>query len=173
MTRRIERVIFAGGRAQGTTLALGANRSFHIHDANVFKDPPATALVLQAKIPLTLVPIDTGAKLLLDGADLRELERGGGAGLDLSRRSKVWFWFWTHFARTNGGPIFDAGAVVAAIKPEMVSSETRYAKMDGAGNLIVNDRLTSGARTVRYCSRFAPGTKSFVMRRLVGRRGRD
>jgi inosine-uridine nucleoside N-ribohydrolase len=152
---------------------LGPTRSFRIHDANVFKDPAAAQAVLRSSIPLTLVPIATGAHLLIDGRDLRELEESGAAGNYLSRRSKIWLWFWTHFAGTNGGPIFDAGAIVAATRPKMVSSETRYAEMDGAGNLIVNNRLTSGARTVRYCSRFAPGTKRFVIRRLMARRSRD
>jgi inosine-uridine nucleoside N-ribohydrolase len=168
--RRIERVIFVGGHAEGTTLAFGPNRSFHIHDANVFKDPRATAAVLQTKIPLTLASVAAGSNLTLDENDLRELERQGGAGRYLARRSKVWLWFWTHFARNNGGPIFDALAVVAATRPGLIAMEKRSAKMDDAGNLIVADHLTSGARRVRYCSRCAAGTKRFVMQRLVTQR---
>ena len=157
--RRIERVIFVGGQAQGTTLAFGPRRSFHIHDANVFKDPAAAEAVVRSNIPLTLVPIATGSELLLNEENLRELERHGGAGNYLARRSKVWLWFWTHFVKTNGGPIFDALAVVTATRPELVSTKRRYAKMDEAGNLIVTDRLTSGARRVRFGS-FIPGTKN-------------
>ena len=167
--RRIERVIFVGGQAQGTTLAFGPRRSFHIHDANVFKDPAAAEAVVRSNIPLTLVPIATGSELLLNEENLRELERHGGAGNYLARRSKVWLWFWTRFVKTNGGPIFDALAVVTATRPELVSTKRRYAKMDEAGNLIVTDRLTSGARRVRYGTSFAPGTKPFVMRRLMSR----
>ena len=167
--RRIERVIFVGGQAQGTTLAFGPRRSFHIHDANVFKDPAAAEAVVRSNIPLTLVPIATGSELLLNEENLRELERHGGAGNYLARRSKVWLWFWTHFVKTNGGPIFDALAVVTATRPELVSTKRRYAKMDEAGNLIVTDRLTSRERRVRYSTSFAPGTKPFVMRRLMSR----
>jgi inosine-uridine nucleoside N-ribohydrolase len=72
--------------------------------------------------------------------------------------------------KTNGGPIFDALAVVTATRPELVSTKRRYAKMDKAGNLIVTDRLTSGARRVRYCTDFSPGLKRFVMERLMTRR---
>jgi inosine-uridine nucleoside N-ribohydrolase len=163
-------VIFLGGQAQGTTLAFGPRRSFHIHDANVFKDPAAAAAVVRSNIPLTLVPITTASVLSLDDDNLRELERHGGAGNYLARRSKVWLWFWTHFVKTSGGPIFDALAVVAATRPELVSTEGRYAKMDEAGNLIVTDRLTSGARRVRYCTGFQPDVKRFVMERLMIRR---
>jgi inosine-uridine nucleoside N-ribohydrolase len=171
--RKIERVIFVGGQAQGTTLAFGPRRSFHIHDANVFKDPAAAEAVVRSNIPITLVPIATGSDLVLNEDNLRELEREGGAGDYLARRSRVWLWFWTHFVNTNGGPIFDALAVVTATRPELVSTKMRYAKMDEAGNLIVTDRLTSGARRVKYGTSFALGTKSLVMRRLVSRPSRE
>jgi inosine-uridine nucleoside N-ribohydrolase len=168
--RKIKRVIFLGGEARGTTLAIGPRRSFHIHDANVFKDPAAAAAVLRSNIPLTLVPIATASELLLNDENLRELERQGGAGNYLARRSKVWLWFWTHFVKTSGGPIFDALAVVTATRPELVPTRGRYAKMDEAGNLIVTDGLTSGARRVRYCTDFSPAVKRFVMERLMMRR---
>jgi inosine-uridine nucleoside N-ribohydrolase len=171
--RKIERVIFVGGQAQGTTLAFGPRRSFHIHDANVFKDPAAAEAVVRSNIPLTLVPIATGSELLLNKENLSELEHHGGAGNYLARRSKVWLWFWRRFVKTNGGPIFDALAVVTATRPELVSTKGRYAKMDKAGNLIVTDRLTRGARRVRYGTSFAPGTKPFVMRRLMSRDSRE
>lgn len=166
---RIERIIFVGGQVPGTGPGLGPSGSFHVHDANVFKDPVATAAVLRSNIPLTLVPIATSSGLLVDAMDLRELESSGPAGSYLSRRSRVWLWFWTNFVGTKGGSIFDALAVTAATRPALLSIEKRSAQMDQAGNLVVRPRLTSGARPVRYCTRFAPGTKRFVMRRLQGR----
>ena len=171
--RRIRRIIFVGGQAPGTILAFGPSGSFHIHDANVFKDPAATAAVLRSNIPLMLAPIATSSGLLLDGRDLRELEGGGPAGNYLARRSRVWLWFWTNFVGTKGGPIFDALAVTAATKPKLLSLPQRYARIDQAGNLVMTTRLTNGARPVRYCTGFATGTKRFVMRRLVTRRSRE
>jgi len=173
MARRIERVIFVGGQAQGSTLALGPHRSFHIHDANVFKDPRAAALVLQTKIPLTLAPVATSSNLMLDESDLRELERRGGAGRYLAQRSKVWLWFWTHFAGTNGGPIFDALATVTSARPELIAMEKRPAKMDEAGNLVVSTRASDATRPVSFCGRFSTKTKRLVMERLVRRSARD
>jgi inosine-uridine nucleoside N-ribohydrolase len=170
---RIERVIFVGGQMQGTSLAFGPTRSFHIHDANVFKDAAATKTVLESNIPLTLVPIATAANLLVDGTDLRQLERSGDAGNHLSRRSKIWLWFWRHVAKTNGGPIFDALAIVPTARPELLSIGTRYARMDHAGNLVVTPRLINGARPVRYCTGFAPETKRVIMQRLMARQGRE
>ncbi len=171
--RKIERVIFVGGQERGTTLAFGPRQSFHIHDANIFKDPASVEAVVRSNIPLTLVPIATSSRLLLNEENLRELERQGGTGNYLARRSKVWLWFWTHVVKTKGGPIFDALAVVTATRPELVATKRRCAKMDEVGNLIVTEHLTSGGRRVRYATSFVPGTKPFVMRRLMSRQSRE
>jgi inosine-uridine nucleoside N-ribohydrolase len=167
LAHRIERVIFVGGQSPGTSLALGPNRSFQIHDANVFKDPAATAVVLQSRIPITVFPVATVSKLLLDAADLRELENSGGAASYLARRSRIWLWFWTNIIKSKGGAIFDAPAIVAIAKPELLSTEQRYAKMDHRRNLLVTTRRMDAARPVRYCTAFSPQTKPFVMRRLM------
>jgi pyrimidine-specific ribonucleoside hydrolase len=169
LAHRIERVIFVGGQASQDDLAFGPSRSFHIHDANVFKDPRAAAIVLRSKIPFTLVPIATGSGLTVDRADLRELERNGDAGQYLSSRSRIWLWFWANFVKTNGGPIFDALAIIPTTKPELLSIEKRYAKIDEGGSLLVTPRLTNGARPVSYCTKFAPATKRFVLDRLMTR----
>jgi inosine-uridine nucleoside N-ribohydrolase len=173
LAHRIERIIFVGGAEPGASLALGPNGSFRIHDTNVFKDPAAARAVLESKIPLTLVPIATSSRLLVDGRDLRQLAKSGDAGNYLSRRSRIWLWFWMNFVGTKGGPIFDALAIIPATEPGLLSIEERSAQMDQAGNLLVRPRLTSGARSVRYCTGFALGTKRFVMRRLMTRRSRE
>jgi pyrimidine-specific ribonucleoside hydrolase len=173
LSHRIERVIFVGGQTPGASLAFGPNRSFHIHDANVFKDSAATAAVLRSNIPLTLVPIATSSHLLMDSPDLRRLQEGGEAGTYLSRQSRIWLWFWSHFVGTDGGPIFDALAIIPATRPDLLSMETRYARMDKAGNLIVTPRLTNGARAIRYCTRVPPAAKDFVLQRLMPQRSRE
>ncbi len=169
---RIERVIFLGGQTPGTTLSFGPTRSFRIHDANVFKDPAAVKIVLDSKIPIVLMPLDTASRLELDRADLRSLKTSGPAGEYLSQRSGIWLWFWTNFVKTKGGPIFDAVAIIPATRPELLLMQKRYARMDAAGNLIVETRPTNGARPIRYCSAFAPRTKELVLRRLMTRRSR-
>lgn len=169
---RIDRVIFLGGQTPGTTLAFGPTRSFRIHDANVFKDPAAVKIVLDSKIPIVLVPVDTASRLQLDRDDLRSLKKSRPAGEYLSQRSGIWLWFWTNFVKIKGGPIFDAVAIIPTTRPELLSVERRYARMDAAGNLIVESRPTNGARLIRYCSAFAPRTKEFVLRRLMTRPSR-
>ena len=169
LASRLERVIFLGGLAPGTTLAFGPNRSFHIHDANVFKDPAAAEAVLRSRVPITLLPVATVSNLQLDAADLRRLEQSGGAANYLARRSRIWLWFWTKVVKEQGGAIFDAPAVIATTKPELLSTERRFAAIDPNGNLIVTTRQAKGARSVRYCTALAPATKTFMMRRLLAR----
>ena len=169
MASRIDRVIFLGGQAPGTSLALRPDGSFRIHDANVFKDPAATAIVLRSKIPLTAIPVATASKLLVDAADLRDLEKSGAPGNYLARRSRIWLWFWRNVVKTKGGAVFDTLAIIAATKPGLLSTERRFATMDRNGNLIVTKRKTEGARSVRYGTALAPAAKQFVMQRLARR----
>jgi inosine-uridine nucleoside N-ribohydrolase len=169
---KIKRVIFVGGKTEGESLSFGPNRSFRIHDANVFKDPRATAAVLRSKIPMTLAPIATSSNLLLDENDLRQLEQDRESGNYLARQSRIWLWFWRHIAKTNGGPIFDALAIVTATKPSLLTIEERFARVDETGNLVVT-KGAKGARRVRYCINLSPRTKPFVLQRLSARRSRE
>ena len=173
LAARIDRVILLGGQAPGTSLALRPDGSFRIHDANVFKDPAATAAVVRSSIPLTAIPVSTASKLLLNAADLRALEKGGEAGNYLSRRSRIWLWFYANVVRTKGGAVFDTLAIIAATKPGLLTIEEQYAGMDDKGNLRVTAQRRKGARPIRYCTGFAPGTKRFVIQRIMTRRSRD
>jgi pyrimidine-specific ribonucleoside hydrolase len=166
LVRRIDRVIFVGGQAEGTTLALGPSGSFRIHDANVFKDPASVEIVMRSSLPMTLVPVGLAANLMVTREDLRELERSEGAGNYLARNSKVWMWFWTTFVRTRGGPIFDALAVAGAAGPRLITFERRYARVDEARDLVVTRRQAKGTRAVTFCTGFSAQTKRVVLTRL-------
>jgi inosine-uridine nucleoside N-ribohydrolase len=166
LAHRIQRVIIVGGQPEGTSLRFGPKKNFSIHDANIFKDPRAAAVVLASQMPITLAPPATAAELLITEKELRDLEGRTGAANYLARRSKVWLWFWTHIVGTNGGPIFDALAVAAAAKPALIYTNRRYARLDQPGNLIVSPQSTTGSRPVRFCRSFAPQLKSVVLERL-------
>lgn len=174
MASRIDRVIFLGGQSPGTSLALRSDGSFHIHDANVFKDPVATEIVLRSNIPLTAIPVATASKLRIDAADLRTLEKSGAAGIYLASRSRIWLWFWKNIVQTNGGgAVFDTLAIVAATRPGLLRAEGRNATMDEKRNLMVLERRSKKGRPITYCTSFVPGTKQFVLERIMTRRSRD
>ncbi|HEX8898816.1 MAG TPA: nucleoside hydrolase [Chthoniobacterales bacterium] len=166
MTRQIKRVIFVGGHADGKELAFGPKGAFHIHDANVFKDPRAAAVLLRSGIPITLASVATSRDLSLTENDLRDLAHAGPAANYLARRSKVWLWFWTRFVGTDGGPIFDALAVMTAARPALVSIDRCYARMNNGGDMILSSNLTTGGRRVQFCKRLEPDLKRTVLERL-------
>lgn len=166
LARQIERVLFVGGRSPGRRLALGPNERLHIHDANVVKDPAAVRLVLQSGIPLTLAPVETSSRLLLNADDLRAISRKSTAGEFLARRSQGWLWFWTKFIHEDGGPIFDALAVLSQLAPELVRMERRFAYVDDAGNLIASRAGKTGARRVHFCTAVTADAKRLLLPRL-------
>jgi pyrimidine-specific ribonucleoside hydrolase len=161
LAARIDEIVFAGGKSPEATLEFGPLR---IHDANVIKDPAAARIVLQSKIPLWLVPPESSARLLFNSRDLREIRTGGAAGDYLYRNSRLWLWFWTHIARQDGGPLFDA-LTIAALRPQLCQWQTRYAQIDKLGDLIAKQRPAIGRR-IKFCSNITRATKPFVLRRL-------
>lgn len=166
---RIEGVILSGGRSPGYSLAFGSNDQWRIHDANVFKDPAAVQRVLQSSLPITLAPVETSSRLAFDQQNLRRMGTSGPAGEFLYRRSRIWSWFWTSVVGEDGGPLFDALAVLFAAQPQMVRTEARSAYLDETGNLLASKRFGPDTRPVQFCTAIRPAAKEFVLRRLQWR----
>jgi pyrimidine-specific ribonucleoside hydrolase len=168
---RIHRVIFVGGLTENSSLRFGSRHPIRIHDANVFKDPAAARRVLQADIPITLVPIETASQITVDAEAIERIGRSSAAGRFLQKNSGVWLWFWTNFVGTRGGPLFDAAAVVAAADPTLLVLKTRSAAVDSTGNLLVSKNPRPGSRAVFFCPRFAATATEFVKQKLGPRGG--
>ena len=170
---RFERVIVVGGRSPRYELAFGPTSAWRIHDANIFKDPAAARRIMHSEIPLVLAPVETSSRLMVLPGDLRSLGQSPGAGEFLARRSHVWMWFWTTLVREKGGPVFDALAVMAAARPELVVSERRFATLDESGELIAAQRAVAHSRPVRFCTGTRAGATRFMLETLsVDRRTR-
>jgi purine nucleosidase len=163
---RIHHVIFVGGQTENSSLRFGSRHPIEIHDANVFKNPAAVRRVLQGKIPMMLIPIESAAQITVDAADLEEIGRNSEAGRFLWKNSAVWLWFWTNFVGTRGGPLFDAAAVVAAADPTLLVLEKRSAAVDSSGGLRVSKYPISHSRIVRFCPRLRVATSKFVRQKL-------
>ncbi len=166
---RIERVVFVGGRSPGTVFAFGPTGGLRIHDANVVKDPAAVRAVLASKIPVTLAPVETSSRLVLDKERRLRLRDGNSAAQFLYRKTRLWLWFWTGLVQHEGGPLFDGLAVLRAARPEMAPTERRYAWMRPTGELVAAPRPSRDTRPVDICARLGPGWERFVVSRLRGR----
>jgi inosine-uridine nucleoside N-ribohydrolase len=162
----IERVIIVGGQSPDRPPRFGPNRSHRIHDANVFKDPASARTVLQAGIPITLAAIETAPQLALTRDDLEQLRGGGPAGRFLYGKTRVWLWFWTKYVREPGGLVFDVLAVLPAVRPELLKTEQRFAKVDQFGNLIAFRSREPNTHPVQFSAGVDRGVKPLLLRRL-------
>jgi inosine-uridine nucleoside N-ribohydrolase len=168
LARLITRVIFIGGTTPATTLRFGTRHPIRIHDANVVKDPAAVAQVLRSRIPTTLVSIETAALLQVTATDLDAM-RAYPAGGFIQKNSRFWLWFWTKYVGTEGGPIFDAAAVLAVTDPKQLGIETRSASVDAGGNLVVEREPRPGGRKVSCVVKMSKRANATVARRLRSR----
>src|ERR1043166_2819813 len=166
---RIHHVIFVGGQSENTSLRFGSRHPIQIHDANVFKDPAAARRVLQGKTPMMLLPIESASRITVDANDLDEIGRASAAGHFLRKNSGVWLWFWTSFVGTEGAPLFDAAAIVAAADPAFLVWKTRFAAVDPAGDLRVSKNPGAHSRIVLFCSRLTATAPQFVRQKLGAR----
>jgi pyrimidine-specific ribonucleoside hydrolase len=169
LTGRFEQVIIVGGKSPGRQLAFGPTSGWRVHDANVFKDPAAARGIMSPRIPLLLAPVETSSHLILLPGELRKLGQSTGAGDFLYRRSRVWMWFWTAIVGEKGGPIFDALAVIAAARPDLVVTEKRFVTVNQSGDLIAARVATDHSRPVDFCAETKKGTKQFLLDTLRAR----
>ena len=161
-THRIERIIFIGGQTHPGKIRVG---SFHFHDANVLKDPMAVRKVLQSQVPIILVPPEIAGLLRLSARDFTGL---GSRAEFLRRETGAWRWFWNSFADKNGGPVFDAAAVLAAADRSLVRLQNGTASLNREGELIINStRKTPADRSITFVAALAPvAAKRSLLRRL-------
>ena len=172
LSHRIERIILIGGRSPGERFAFGPNKSFFVHDANIYKDAAAAVTVLRAGRPLVLAPIEIAPQLALTPADRRAWRRSGAAGDYLFRRSQVWLWFWTSLVREKGGLVFDALAILPVLQPGLLKTELRFADFAASGDLIARRARLPGARRVQFGTGVGPSAKRLLLERLGKRPGR-
>lgn len=166
LASRIERVILIGGRSPEMSFTFGPNKSFSVHDANLFKDPAAAAAVVRSSRPLLLTPVEIAPQLALTPEDLRALKRGGPAGRYLYQRTHVWSWFWRTIMREKGGLVFDVFAILPPVRPSLLQTETRFVAFDEEGDLVAYREDQAGRRRVQFAVRTKPQARTLLLKRL-------
>ena len=176
--RRIERVIFVGGRSPGVRFRAGRWNPYEFTDGNFHKDHAAAAILLSVGPPLTLVPVECALQLLLTPRELSRLGRDGGeSGRYLATRARLWMNLWRLCFGVGGAVIFDCFAVLAATHPHLLRTERRSAAItrDATGNprdvhLVARPEPGPGpAREATFCREPLPGARDVLMARLLAR----
>lgn len=168
LAQRIDRVLFVGGEFRADSLRFGRGNWLKIHDANVVKDPAAVRSVLEARMPITFAPAEVAAGLMVTPADMRVIARAHPAGRFLARRTGIWLAFWKHLIGRQGGPVFDALAVLAATDPSLV--ETRRTHVRLAGDLLFLTHPAVDTYPVEVCASFDPTLRARMIERLKASR---
>lgn len=166
LAERIERVIMVGGRSPDASFSFGPNKSFSVHDANLFKDPEAVAAVLRSSRPLLLTPVEIAPQLALSPAELRALKAEGPAGRYLYQRTRVWSWFWRNIVREKGGLVFDVFAILPAVRSNLLKTETRFVAFDAEGELIAYREAHPGRRRVQFAIGTRKQARPLLLKRL-------
>jgi inosine-uridine nucleoside N-ribohydrolase len=180
--RRIERVVFVGGRSPGVRFRAGRWNPYEFTDGNFHKDNAATATVLTVGPPLTLVPVECALQLLLTSEELAQIGREGGpSGRYLAAKARLWMNLWRLCFGTRGAAIFDCLAVLAVTHPHLFRRENRFAAImpDPQARTAGNPRdvhlvasVNPGnhhAREVVFCRDPLPGARATLFERLVAR----
>ena len=180
--RRIERVIFVGGRSPGARFRAGRWNPYEFTDGNFHKDNAAAAILLAVDTPLTLVPVELALSWPLLPDELARIGREGGpAGRYLAERARLWMRLWRLCFGTAGAIIFDCLAILAASHPHLLERERRYAAITrnpgarSADNprdihLIASPKpLGEPTREVIFCPRAAADLHPMLVDRLLAR----
>ncbi len=182
--RRIERVIFVGGRTPGVRFRAGRWNPYEFTDGNFHKDNAAAAILLAVGSPLTLVSVECALQLLLTPRELTRLGReGGDPGCYLATKARLWMNLWCFCFAVPGAAIFDCFAILAATHPYLLASEKRYAQISPATHhdqvptprqihlMASREPPTSGERAVTFCSEPLSEAREVILARLLGATG--
>jgi inosine-uridine nucleoside N-ribohydrolase len=160
----VERIIFVGGHRSSGETAVGAIR---VHDANVVKDPSAAQIVLRSDIPIACIPIDLASHLMIDRPEMEDFGSSGSAGSYIQSKTAFWFWFWTAHGKTQGAPVFDALAIIAAAEPRLLTLGKRRVSIDCDAGLTIAHKQIRDDPMVSWCTKYAEGrVERSLLRRL-------
>ncbi|MCW5662042.1 MAG: nucleoside hydrolase [Burkholderiaceae bacterium] len=174
VVRRIDRIVFVGGKSPGRLFHPGRHWWFHFSDFNVSHDVASVQAILDAGVPVTLVPFDLAITLTIGARDLEQLRRGDALAAWLAERSEGWLEFWQgQLMDSDGFSPFDALAVGQTAWPGLFTCRPARARIgfsvflapfDLGRDLEVTERGTG--TPVRYCDGVQPPFKPLMLQRL-------
>lgn len=178
---RVQEVVAVMGRRAGHLFhpSEGSGRgSFLGHgpvfrDFNFASDPDAVRVLMQADLPVTLVPYDAARRVEITAADLEQLAARGAAGTWIAARSQGWLEYWQTDIGRRGFYPFDLMAAAYVLAPSLFrcadvrawvgTDPLLFLPLFRAEALLV-DRHTAGAqgRTASYCPAAGPAFEAQV-----------
>lgn len=142
-------------------------------DLNFVLDPAATAVILSARIPLTLIPYEAARSLVVTEQDLERIADRDAAGAWVAARSRDWLDRWQQAIGLNGFYPFDLAAAMVLVLPEhfdcaqvqaWVGRDPRLTVFERAPALLVSQELAPP----REATAFAPAVYCTGVQARVG-----
>ncbi|MEU7054677.1 nucleoside hydrolase [Streptomyces sp. NPDC046197] len=147
VTRNIERIVFMGG-------AVATGNATPVAEFNVWHDPEAAAILLSARVPITMYGLDVFQRVIVPAADVRRLRESSEPGARLAGRLLSHRDPATYQAPSDGlgdasGGLGDAGAVCSVADPEGLTThrlpvEVNLTPGPARGQTIVDRRPRPG-----------------------------
>jgi pyrimidine-specific ribonucleoside hydrolase len=179
LTNRIERIVAVAGRRPQQKFIPPSGR-VTLPDLNFESDVEAFQIVLEANIPLTLVPYEVSSRLWIALSDLQAMRRGSSAAQWFANQATGWLDLWAHAIGLNGFNPFDALVLTYLISPDFLHCQTNVpAAIQSVPDnwwkfwlfgsekqvLAVSDSVESPHR-VEYCFDVDPRAKAELLRRI-------
>jgi len=127
LAKNIDQVIWVAGRAPNQALKIGTTNPYSFHDSNFEKDPTSATIVLESKIPITLVSRELADDFLLTRENQSALSNSGASGKWLAKELDHWLTLWKTAWNIEGGPILDVLPLVMVAYPTSVQTEPAFA----------------------------------------------
>lgn len=118
----VERIVVMGG-------AIGLGNVTPAAEFNVYVDPHAAKVVLEAGVPVVLVPLDLTHKALTDPDRVERIRALGSPAARAAAGILAEYPAMAHFGG-RGGPVHDACAVAWLIAPELMTGKSCYVEVD-------------------------------------------
>jgi len=170
LSHRIIKVIAVAGHRRGERFFPGKSRLFHVHDMNFRKDVSAFEVVLNANVPVTLVPYAAGKQVIIGERELSQMERGNRQSKKLASLSRPWLSFWQRYFRSNGFFPFDLVAAAHLTNPDEIKCRQTMAQIFRRHGLFVQrDTLEVDHKhgyRITYCDKVDPQLPAKLFRKI-------
>ena len=124
LAEQIVEVVAVAGRRPGQSFVTGDSANGPHCDCNFDKDTESFQVILDAGVPLTLVPWEISSKVWLRTAELDQLEQAGAGARYLVSPGRDWLALWNERYGVDGFNPFDTLAVGYLTTPETIMCET-------------------------------------------------
>lgn len=163
---RVLAVVAIAGGTDTRYFEVGNSSLFHAHDQNFRRDIAAFETLLNARVPVVLVPYATTTNVRIPSGDLQRVPQW------LAQRSRGWLAHWSSLSKEDGFIPFDAVAVALLIAPERFRVEPRPVQIrrpatHAPEQFLVASKAFERGWIVSYAYAVRPETRELLVQTLA------